>query len=419
MSAPPLGSAGNAPAEGAGGDPRRLSPAEFVAIIAMCFASVAVAVDGMLPAMPQIAQELSPEAPNRVPLIIMTFVLGMGIGTLFVGPLSDAFGRKRVIAAGAVVFCAAAVWAMRTQDLEMLLAARMVMGLGAAAPRVVSLAVLRDLYAGREMARMTSFVMMVFTLVPAVAPLMGSMVLAVADWRAIFLAFILFSALSNGWLMLRQPETLPPDRRIPIQRKPLMTSLRTVLANRVVRQAMAVLACIFGALFATLGSIQPIFAVTFDRADSFPLWFALIAVAGGTSSLINAMLVVRLGMRRMVSAMLVVQVGLSSLMAVLSLGGLWPDAVHFAAVVVWLASMFFMIGITVGNVNAIALEPMGRMAGMAASVTSAISTVGGALLAVPIALAFDGTPGPLAAGSALMCAVALAIMMRMDRGGQS
>jgi DHA1 family bicyclomycin/chloramphenicol resistance-like MFS transporter len=386
-----------------------------VAIVAMCFASIALAVDAMLPAMPQIAADLSPEAPQRVQLIIAAFLLGMGVGTLVVGPLSDAYGRKRVIAGGAVLFCLGALWSAQAQSLEALLIARVVMGLGGAAPRVVSLALLRDLYSGREMARITSFVMMVFTMVPAVAPLMGAAVLEVGSWRAIFFMLMAFSLLSSGWLMIRQPETLPMAARIPLRVGPLWASLRLVVSNRVVQRAVAVLSCVFGALFGTLTSVQQIFDQTLGMADSFPLWFMLVAVLGGTSTILNALLVVRLGMRRMVAAMLAVQLGVSSVMAAVALAGPMPEMLYLATVVFWIASVFFMVGITVGNINAIALEPMGHVAGMAASVTAAVSTVVGALLAIPIGLAFDGTPTPLALGIAGLCLVGLLITQRIER----
>jgi DHA1 family bicyclomycin/chloramphenicol resistance-like MFS transporter len=412
MTSRPIPSNGEDPPPAGG---RRLATGEFVAILAMCFASVALAIDAMLPALPLIAAELVPQSPNRAPLIIVAYVLGMGLGTLFVGPLSDAFGRKRVIGAGAVVFCLGAVWASLATGLETLLAARVVMGLGGAAPRVVSLALLRDLYSGRQMARVTSLVMMVFTLVPAVAPLLGAAVLTVAEWRAIFLMLIGFSVLATLWLMLRQPETLPPSARRPLRIPHLWAALREVVSHPSVRGAVLVLGCIFGTLFGTLSSVQQIFDQTFGRAETFPVWFALIAVLGGTSSLVNALLVVRLGMLRMVTAMLRVQLTLSAAMAVMTLGGLLPEALLFPAVVVWIASLFFTLGVTVGNVNALALEPMGHIAGMAASVTSALATVIGALLAVPIGLAFDGTPGPLAMGCAAFCAVALWRILRFER----
>ena len=398
-----------------GAAPRRLDQREFVALIAMLFATIAFSIDSMLPALPRIAAELTPDAPNAAQLIITSFVLGMGIGTLFAGPLSDAFGRKRVIVCGAALYCAAAIAANLAPTLGSLLAARVVMGLGAAAPRIVSLALVRDLYEGRAMARVVSFAMMIFTLVPAVAPLMGTVVIDAFGWRALFLAFCLFSALSMTWLMIRQPETLPPARRRPVNGPALRAGLREVLTNRVILTTILVQTLIFGMLFGTLSSTQAIFDQSFGRGEAFPLWFALIALVAGLASLLNAALVVRLGMRFLVTTTLGVQVVLSGAMALMTASGLWPDAVAFAAFVVWMVSLFATAGLTLGNLNALALEPVGHIAGMAASVTGAVSTVLAVGLAAPLGLAFDGTPLPLATGVAVLALAAFALMRTIPR----
>ena len=399
-----------------GAAPRRLDQREFVALIAMLFATIAFSIDSMLPALPRIAAELTPDAPNAAQLIITSFVLGMGIGTLFAGPLSDAFGRKRAIVCGAALYCAAAIAANLAPTLESLLAARVVMGLGAAAPRIVSLALVRDLYEGRAMARVVSFAMMIFTLVPAVAPLMGTVVIDAFGWRALFLAFCLFSALSMTWLMIRQPETLPPVRRRPVNGPALRAGLREVLTNRVILTTILVQTLIFGMLFGTLSSTQAIFDQSFGRGEAFPLWFALIALVAGLASLLNAALVVRLGMRFLVTTTLGVQVVLSGAMALMTASGPWPDAVAFAAFVVWMVSLFATAGLTLGNLNALALEPVGHIAGMAASVTGAVSTVLAVGLAAPLGLAFDGTPLPLATGVAVLALAAFALMRTIPRG---
>ena len=339
----------------------------------------------------------------------------MGIGTLFAGPLSDAFGRKRVIVCGAALYCAAAIAANLAPTLGSLLAARVVMGLGAAAPRIVSLALVRDLYEGRAMARVVSFAMMIFTLVPAVAPLLGTVVIDAFGWRALFLAFCLFSALSMTWLMLRQPETLPPARRRPVNGPALRAGLREVLTNRVILTTILVQTLIFGMLFGTLSSTQAIFDQSFGRGEAFPLWFALIALVAGLASLLNAALVVRLGMRFLVTTTLGVQVVLSGAMALMTASGSWPDAVAFAAFVVWMVSLFATAGLTLGNLNALALEPVGHIAGMAASVTGAVSTVLAVGLAAPLGLAFDGTPLPLATGVAVLALAAFALMRTIPR----
>jgi predicted DsbA family dithiol-disulfide isomerase len=194
--------------------PKRLSRGEFIALMGTIFATVAFSIDAMLPALPEIAAELTPEDANRAQLILTSFVLGMGIGTLVVGPISDALGRKRVILMGAALYLLGASLALIAPSLEMILLARVIQGLGAAGPRVVSLAMIRDLYAGRAMAQIVSYAMLIFTLFPAVAPLIGAAIIAGFGWRAIFVAFLIFSVVSVGWLTLRQPETLPPRRAV-------------------------------------------------------------------------------------------------------------------------------------------------------------------------------------------------------------
>lgn len=392
-----------------------LGQTEFIALIAMLFATIAFSIDAMLPALPQIAAELSPGAPNAAQLIITSFVLGMGIGTFVAGPLSDSFGRRSVIVAGALLYCIGAVVAWFAPTLETVLAARVIQGLGAAGPRVVSLAMVRDLYQGRQMARVVSFAMMIFTLVPAAAPLMGAAIMAIDGWRGIFVSFMVFSVISMAWMMLRQPETLPPDARRPLALRPLWLALHEVLTRRLIVMAIVVQSLCFGALFATLSSTQQIFDVTYGRGDEFPLWFAVIALVAGTASILNASLVVRLGMRRLVTVTLAVQVGASAIMAAVTAAGAWPPDLAFAAFMVWVTGVFFMAGMTLGNLNALALEPVGHIAGMAASVVGALSTVAAVLIAVPLGLAFDGTPVPLAAGVAVLSAAGWAVMRALPR----
>lgn len=390
-----------------------LGQIEFIALIAMLFATIAFSIDAMLPALPRIAEELTPLSPNRAQLILTSFVMGMGIGTLFAGPISDSFGRRPVIIGGAVLYCTGALIAWAAPSLETVLAARLLQGLGAAGPRVVSLALVRDIHSGRQMARVVSFAMMIFTLVPAVAPLLGSGIIGAFGWRAIFLSFIGFSALSVLWLMLRQPETLLPEARRPFRAKPLWAALREVLSHRVIRLSIVAQTLAFACLFGTLSSTQPIFDQTFDRADSFPLYFALIAVLAGTASLLNAQLVVRLGMRRLVLVTFGVQMVTSGLVAGVTALGVLPPVLAFPVFLIWTIGVFFMAGMTLGNLNALGLEPVGHIAGMAASVIGSVATVASVALAVPIGLMFDGTPVPLMASVAVLTALGYAVMRRI------
>ena len=383
---------------------------EFVALMAMLVATVAFSIDAMLPALPRIGAELTPDAVNRAQLVVASFLLGMGAGTFFTGPLSDSYGRKPVILVGAAIYILGALTAMIAPSLELMVAARILQGVGAAAARIVALAIIRDLYSGREMARLISFVMMVFTLVPAVAPLAGSGVIALTGWRGIFGIFILFTICTTLWMFLRLKEPLPVQRRRPFRPGALWGAVKEVLSFRTVRLSIAVQILCFTTLFSSISSIQQIFGVTFDRAESFPYWFFVIALMAGTGSFVNAALVMRLGMRRLISFALVVQIGLTAVVLALFLIGL-PPGIDFAVYVAWQTTVFFQAALTLGNLNALAMEPLGHVAGMAASVVASIGTVGSVILTVPVGLSFGGTPIPLFTG-VLVCVVTGTLLMR-------
>lgn len=377
---------------------KRLGQPEFIALIAMNFAMVAFSIDSMLPALPEIADALTPDAPNRAQLVLTSFVFGMGVGTLFTGPLSDTFGRKKVIAAGAGLYLIGAFFAGRAETLEGMLAGRVIQGLGVAGPRIVAIAIVRDLYEGRPMARIMSYAMLVFTLVPAFAPLLGSFIIDAFGWRAVFYSFLLFCCLVIGWLMLRQPETLPVARRRPFHPKALVEATRDCFSERIFVLSTFLQILAFGMLFGCLSSVQQIFEISFGRGDSFVYWFALIALIAGSASVINAQLVIRLGMQRMITIGFGMQVCFSVMILAAALFGPVP----FPLYMIWTTSLFFMAGLVIGNLNALAMEPVGHIAGLAASVLGAVATVLGAMIAAPIGLAFDGTPIPLAVATAIL-----------------
>lgn len=396
------------------------SKAEFVALVAMLFAIIAFSIDAMLPALPRIGAELSPADPNRAQLIVIAFVLGMGVATLITGPMSDALGRKPMILGGTALYMLGAGLAWTAPTLELMLIARFIQGVGAAGPRVVGMAIVRDLYGGREMARILSFVMMVFMLVPAMAPLVGSWIIAAAGWRAMFGAFVMFAAAATLWLALRLPESLPPEARRAMRLPAVAAAVGEVLIHPVVRLSIMAQTMGFVLLFTSISLIQPVFDQVFQRADEFPLWFAGMALISGSASILNAALVMRLGMRRLAGFAFGAQVLLSAGATLFWLTGLRGDAM-FVIYLVWQCTVLFQSGLTVGNLNAIAMEPMAHIAGTAASVIGAIATVCGALIAAPIALAFNATPLPLTLGVGGASAVAFLIMMRLGRisGGDS
>ncbi|MFP7673072.1 multidrug effflux MFS transporter [Marivita sp. S0852] len=396
--------------------PKAMPRTEFIALMAMLSATVALSIDAMLPALPQIAAELTPQDINRAQLILTSFVLGMGLGTFVTGPLSDTFGRKPVMLAGAVVYIIAAFIASKAQSLEVLLIARVVQGFGAAGPRVVAMAVVRDLYAGRGMAQIVSFIMIIFTLVPAIAPLLGSVVINAYDWRAVFYGFVLFALISAIWLALRLPETLPREKRRAFRFHALRGAVVEMFVHPVVRLSIAVQGLCFAMLFSMLSSVQQIYDITFGRAETFALWFGFVAIIAGSSGFLNASLVMRLGMMFLVRAMLMAQVGLSALLVLIGFAagaGHISETLFFGFFVVWQISVFFQAGMTLGNLAAIAQEPMGHIAGMAASVIGSVATVVGVSLAIPVGLLFDGTPIPLAMATFLEASLALWLMRLM------
>jgi len=389
-----------------------LSRTEFVALMAMLVATIAYSIDAMLPALPQIGTDLSPSDPNRAQLVVGSFILGLGVGTFFVGAISDAFGRKPVLFWGAVIYVIGAGLATLTPSMETLIAARILQGLGASAARIVALAIIRDLYKGREMAQLMSFIMLVFALVPAVAPMAGAAILSVTGWRGIFVSFLVFAAITTLWTSLRLTEPLPPKQRNKFELRTLLSAAKEVIAHPMVRLSIAVQTLCFTMLFASISSIQQIMDQSFGRGSEFPYWFALIALVAATGSIVNASLVLRLGMRKLILMALIGQIVVTFPILTLFLlqNGMGPG---FFVYFPWQVTVFFMIGLTLGNLNALALEPLGHIAGMAASITTGIATVGSVLLSVPIGLAFDGTPIPLLIGVLVSACIACLLTQRM------
>ncbi|PJI91835.1 DHA1 family bicyclomycin/chloramphenicol resistance-like MFS transporter [Yoonia maricola] len=395
-----------------------LPQAEFIALMAMVAATISFSIDAMLPALPDMGAALSPDNLNQAQLIITSFVLGMGIGTLFTGPLSDAYGRKPVMIGGAVVYILASAVAWQAQTLEVMLVARLVQGLGAAGPRVVALAVVRDLYAGPDMARILSFIMIVFALVPALAPTIGHYIIVQFGWHAIFIAFMLFSMITTVWMLLRQPETLTPDKRRPLSITALSGAVVEMFMHRTARLSILVQTLTFGMLFSMLSSTQQVFDETYGQGDVFHLWFGGIAVLAASAGFVNAKLVVRLGMRAIIRAMYIGQIGVTAGLIGLLLLDV-PNVIGLAAYAFWVMCNFFQAGLTIGNLNALGMEEMGHIAGLAASVMAAVATIGAVIIAVPIALQFDGTPLPNAIGTLILAILALWLTTMIKRPGEA
>ena len=396
----------------------RISTPEFISLMAMLVATVAISIDAMLPALPDIAIQLTAKNPNQVQLILSAFIGGMALGTLVVGPLSDSFGRKNIIYVGAVIYISFSALCMFATDLETIVIARVFQGIGAAAPRVVSQALVRDLYSGREMARITSFIMIIFSIAPAVAPLLGAGLISLFDWRAIFFIFIIFALISTIWTKIRIREPLRPEMRVPFQIKIFRAAFLEIISIGIVRVSIITLIFSYGTLFTCILLVQQVFDQFFGRANSFPEWFAVIAAFSASASFLNSMLVMKLGMRRLISAALRVQIALSAFMLLMFWTGAISGNLGFGFFVFWVFSLFFQAGLTFGNLTALAMEPLGHIAGTAASVISALATLGSVFLATIAGHFFDGTPLAMIISIALFAsfgALSAHLLQRFER----
>ena len=383
-------------------------------MLAVLFATAAFSVDAMLPSLSEIAAELSPENTNRAQLVLMSFMAGMGVGTACVGPISDAIGRKPSIILGSGLYIAASAGAIFANNLTLLLVLRFIQGMGASGPRIAGTALIRDLYAGREMARITSFVMMIFIMIPALAPALGELIIESAgSWRAVFGAFMIFGLIGLVWVWLRQPETLPPERRVPLNRKRLAASIREVLGNRQVMLCTLVLTLGFAQMFALLSSSEQLFGITYGRSESFTRWFAVMAVLSGAGTIINARYVMRYGMRRMARAAYAMQIVAASLALLLVASGALQGDAAFYGFFIWAVSLFFMAGVTFGNLNALAMQNMPHLAGVTASMVAALSALGAVTIAAPVGLTFNGTPTPMMLAALVCSSLAWLLMARL------
>jgi len=393
----------------------RISTPEFVAIMAMLVATVALSTDGILPALTMIANDMTPDDHNRAQFVLSFFVVGMAAGTFVMGPLSDSFGRKRVIYSGAVMYIFCALICATTDNYTLLLLARIGQGIGAAAPRVVAQALIRDFYQGREMARISSFVMIIFASVPALAPLLGSFVMLAFEWQAIFGLFILFVAISTIWMALRIDESIPAHKRIPFRVSTISVAVKEVLKYPVIVTSITGLIFAYCILFVAIFLVQPVFDQVYDRSASFPYWFALIAILSASSSFLNSQLVGRLGMSALINAAFRVQAALSIAMLLLWYIGVLQDTIGFAFFVTWIFSLFFMAGMTIGNLTALAMEPVGHIAGTAASVISALATIGSVIFAAILGQFFDGTLFVMIFGVAVFAVLGAIVVHRLKR----
>lgn len=383
---------------------------EFVALTAALMAITAMSIDIMLPALPAIGAALGVASDNDRQLIVIIYMAGFAVGQLFYGPLSDRYGRKPVLMFGLAVFLAGTVGALVSGSFHMLLAARLVQGIGAASPRVVANAIVRDLYSGRQMARVMSFTMMVFIIIPVFAPSIGQGLVHLGDWRWAFYGLLVLGAIITAWAAMRLPETA---RDVIVSARPqsLARSFQAVVGNGQTMAYGTASGLMFGCLLAYVASSEQVFVELFHLGTWFPVAFGAVASTMALASFTNSRLVEGLGMRRVSHTALAGFVAVSLTLVAAARFQLASLAVFS----VLLASAFFLFGMIAPNFNALAMEPQGKHAGMASSVTGSLSTAVGAVAGGLIGRAFDGTVLPLAFGF-LACSVATATIVLLVEG---
>lgn len=395
--------------------PRRsIGRVELTALLAMSMALGALGIDAMLPAFADIRSSLGlPEGATAVTGLVTTYFLGLAVGTLVYGPLSDRFGRRPALYAGFAIYALGAAAATMAGTLPLLLAARFVWGVGAAGPRVVTLAVVRDRYSGEQMSRVMSFILAVFILVPIVAPTFGAAIVAVASWRWIFGACLLGAVAVAAW-SLRLPETLHEEHRRDLRVGPQVRAVREVVSNRETVAYGLGMTVLYGAFTSYIGSAELIFGSTFDQRAAFPVIFGGLAAVMGVAMATNGRIVERVGTRRLAHVVMAGYVAVSAgLVAIATATGGRPP------LWLWLVGMAAMLAshaLLIPNFSSLAMQPMGRIAGTASSIVGAVQLAGGALLGAVIDQAFDGTVRPLAVGFLIGGLVTLGLLLWGEGG---
>lgn len=385
---------------------------EFIVTIAVMTASIALAIDSMLPALPAIGRTLNVANANDTQLVIGVFFLGFGLSQIFFGSLSDTFGRRSVLLAGLALFSLSMFAASWVESIEALLLLRFVQGIGGAAVRITTMAIVRDCFGGREMARVMSYVMIVFMIVPIVAPTLGQLVIAYADWHWIFILIGVVGAALFVWALTRMKESLPREERLPLSVGAVLSGFRTVLTNRITCGYMIGMTLFTAVICAYVVSVQQVFGEVYNLSDWLPIAFAGTAGGIAVANFANGYFVRSFGMRRISHTAMILFTVVAAIGYVLSLAG--TPAFTISYLLLSLLLMFFAVIAT--NFTAISLEPMGHLAGTATAITGFVSTTGGALIGGAVGQLFNGTLQPLFGGYALFGVLTILATLWAENG---
>jgi MFS transporter, DHA1 family, multidrug resistance protein len=386
----------------------RLSPNEFVALMAFMTSLIALSIDGMLPAFPMIASELNVTTDSQLQYIVATLFLGFGFGQVLFGPLSDIFGRKPPIYWGIAIFLIGSLLSGFAKDYDTFLLGRFLQGFGGAAPRIISLALIRDQYVGNSMARITSLVMTVFILVPAIAPSLGQLVMWLFGWREIFILLFVVGLTVGIWFNFRQNETLAVENRKRLNFKDIFSGISQTFSHKTTVACMLTSGLIFGIFVGYLGAVQSIFDKTFHAGDYFPLYFAILALSIGGASFFNSKLVMAFGMRHLIlyafSMMIIFSIIFSTYLFFFV--EQHPPLILF---MIYMVFTFFCVGFLFGNLNALAMQPLGHIAGIGSAVLGFVQSTISVVIGVRLGQYYHNGIQPLVLSFGLVGFICLLI----------
>jgi DHA1 family bicyclomycin/chloramphenicol resistance-like MFS transporter len=390
---------------------KKKSELEFIIVMASLMSLVALAIDALLPAITEISKTIQILDPKNNQLFITMIFLGLGFGQLISGPLSDSFGRKPVIYVGFIVFAFASLICVFATSLEMMIVGRVLQGIGLSAPRTISIAMVRDRFSGNHMAKVMSFIVVIFILVPVVAPAIGKLMLDLYGWKSIFYSQLIFGFFTMIWVWKRQPETLKIAHR-----KKFKFSLFIEGTKEFLKHKNAVIFTFFsgfitGSFMVYLSASQVIFEQQYNLKEEFPFIFAGLAVGVGFATFLNGTFVIKLGMFKLVSIFTTVFT-LIPMVYILLYAGESNPSIYVLITFFWL--QFFALGFLFGNTRALAMEPIGHIAGVGAAINGFVSTI----MAVPIATFIgsfvDKTALPLFIGFFVCGLISLALIQYLN-----
>ncbi|GAA4270499.1 multidrug effflux MFS transporter [Hyunsoonleella aestuarii] len=351
---------------------------EFIALMASLMSIVALSIDALLPALPNIGEYVSVVNTSDNQLLITMIFLGLGFGQLVFGPLSDSFGRKPIVYIGFIVFIIASIICVTTKSFEIMIIGRVLQGIGLSSPRSLTLSMIRDSYSGDYMAKIVSIVVMFFILVPVVAPTLGQFLINYFSWKSIFYVNLIFGVLIMFWFWLRQPETLAPKNRIKFSSHLFIDGTKEFFKYKEAVAFTFVSGFITGSFMVYLSTSQQIFQEQYQLGELFPYIFASLAISVGLATFLNSKFVVKFGMWRIAYNASIAYTIISFLYVFLYWSGNNPSIYILLS---FFGLQFFAVGFLFGNLRALAMQPLGHIAGIGAAINGFISTV----MAVPIA----------------------------------